>query len=1221
MQRVLVFVLTALLSAASVAGSLAATGWEGKVDASVLDAARSGSADFIVYMSAHADLAPAERLATKGAKGFFVYDALTTTARESQAPLVARLADLGVEYRSFWIANSILVSTGSLDLLREIASRSDVQAVFGVGQGQLVEPVERNPTLAPQSADAAAAAGPSIAWVGADQAWALGYRGQGAVVANADTGVRWTHSALKAHYRGFDAATGTVDHDYNWHDAAGPNTACPEAAGAEPCDDDDHGTHTMGTMVGDDGGANQIGMAPDAQWIACKNMNQGFGVVPTYTDCMQWTIAPTRIDGSAADPSMAPDVVSNSWACVEVCAPPLLKDMVDATRAAGIVYVAAAGNNNQFTLGLTMLCDTIVEPPAVYHSTFTVGATNATNDNIASFSSLGPVNDNPIEGVRYRKPDISAPGAGIRSSIATNDTAYASFSGTSMASPHVAGLVALVISANPALRGHVDLIEQIIEETAVQRTTTRGCGGDSATDVPNNVFGYGRIDALAAVQKALVTQPPEPEPETNASGELVGLPAQIVDVQKETLTQQHPVTDYSTGTPRAGETTWRVVKDTGNCCENHLGLSPDGRLFDIGGSYVNYSDDRGQTWKSVRPLDPVVNGEGSLAMAPNGDVVAMTWDPYSGDRWISYKYNAATGEWKTLYNRVHHPFYDRPWLTVVPGPFTDPLGNEVPYISMVYGGPGPKDPPFISYDGLLYVEPDSTTLGGLTNEQVSRYFPISADASFDWIQPIRSAPITALGAGYAMFSSGYLFDPATREWSSWRLPGGSAPPSYIQIDSAGRIHNIRNTGGDSLEYRISSDGGQTWNRANFPLSFQADGGILTDFKVNRAAGVSAAAIRRNSQDWVYKFDISGNTARLLRVYRVGLGDNPSGSNVGALTSPRMDFQNVVIFPDGRVATSFLDSTTLSHPPGTGMLGRITPALAIEMDTTFDVGPTPTPTPTPTPATQADLTVTDMSASSQKPREGERVVISATITNRGTAAAPASSTEFRLDGSTVLGVVDTPALAAGASATVSVGWDTRGVKGEHTITAAADSGGQIAESNEANNVGRLTLTIRGNKVQNASFEEPDQSGNQPDAWQGNSTGAGNTSWSSDSSDGDRSVSITGTGGSVLLAGAPRWTSAPISVGAGEVLDFAVDVRSVGLSSAPSVSISWLNSAGSLLGVTQLAVPLSTDGFTSLSTELVVPGGVTNVRIVLGGFAPTDTKTAGNVTFDNVGLFAR
>jgi hypothetical protein len=176
----------------------------------------------------------------------------------------------------------------------------------------------------------------------------------------------------------------------------------------------------------------------------------------------------------------------------------------------------------------------------------------------------------------------------------------------------------------------------------------------------------------------------------------------------------------------------------------------------------------------------------------------------------------------------------------------------------------------------------------------------------------------------------WLLDSSDRHWDAWTLPGGAAPPTYIQTDSAGRIHNVRSAGANQLEYRMSSDGGRTWTSALIPLPF----GGLTDFKVNESAGVSALALRLNNQDWVYKFDITGNTSKLMRRYRVGLGDNPAGSSIGALTSPRMDFQTVGIFPDGRVAVSFLDSTTFSHPPGTGTLGRITPAVAIELDTTL-----------------------------------------------------------------------------------------------------------------------------------------------------------------------------------------------------------------------------------------------------------------------------------------------
>jgi subtilisin family serine protease len=1158
----------------------------------------------MVYMAAHADFAAADELSTKAQKGAFVYDALTTTARESQAPVALLLSSKGVGYTQFWIANSI-VTRGGLDLIEQLASRSDVRAIYALGRGEQERPIHE--PLAADQVDATLAITNSVVHVKADQAWALGYRGQGAVVAGADTGVRWTHDALKTHYRGWAAATGTADHDYNWHDAIKwQNTACPGSS-PEPCDDDvllggGHGTHTMGTMVGDDGAENQTGMAPDARWIACRNMNNGVGAVPTYMDCMQWFIAPTDIAGDNADPSKAPDVVNNSWACVEVCAPPILKDMIDASRAAGIFYVVSAGNDNQFFLGLHMQCNTIAWPLAIYRSGFTVGATGATNDAIADYSSLGPVSDNPIEGVNYRKPDITAPGSDIRSALAGSDSEYGLLSGTSMAGPHVAGLVALIISANPALRGHVEQIEDIIESTAVPLTSDLGCGSDTNSSVPNNVYGHGRIDALAAVQKALVTQPEEA-----GSQQLVGAPASLVPVSKETSTQSHPTTDYSAGAPRTGTTTWRVVKDTGNCCENHLGMSKAGRLFDIGGSFINYSDDRGSTWTSVRPPEPLVNGEGSMAMAPNGDVIGVTWDAYSGDHLVAYKYNAESGEWLTLTNVLHEAFYDRPWLSVVPGPFTDATGKTVPYISIVQGGVL-KDPMLVSTDGLIYAEPSSLLLGDLSSTPVSSWFPVAGNAASDWIQPIRSSPVTPLGAGYAAEVSGYLLDPQSREWHPWTLPGGGQPPSYIQVDSAGRIHAVRPVGA-SLEYRISGDGGRNWTSVTFPLSMQADETRLTDFKVNRAVGVSAIAARVDSQDWVYKFDITGSSARLLRVYRVGLGDNPAGSDVGALTAPRMDFQNVVIFPDGRVATSFLDSTTLSHPPGTGMLGRITPALAIELDSSF--GPPPA----------ADLSVTAMSASDQKAKAGDRVTVAATVANTGAAASGPSTTSLRLGDGTVLGDVATPAIEAGASATVTVGWDTRGRNGDYVITAAADAAGAVAESNEANNLGTLALTIRGNKVQNQSFEQPNSAGSGPEAWQGGSTDAGSTSYDSGSgSDGTRSVSIAGTGASALLYGVPTWTSAPFAVAPGEVLTVSVDVRCVGLSSAPSLSLAYLGPAGELLNTVKvLTAPLTTAGFSTLASQVQVPINVTSVRLVLAGFAPTDTHTAGTVTFDNVGVW--
>jgi hypothetical protein len=274
-----------------------------------------------------------------------------------------------------------------------------------------------------------------------------------------------------------------------------------------------------------------------------------------------------------------------------------------------------------------------------------------------------------------------------------------------------------------------------------------------------------------------------------------------------------------------------------------------------------------------------------------------------------------------------------------------------------------------------------------------------------------------------------------------------------------------------------------------------------------------------------------------------------------------------------------------------------------------------------PVTHADLQVTDMTASDTRAPSGERVTVTGTVTNAGDGDAAASQTEFRLTDGTVLGVVETAALAPGASTTVSVGWDTRGANGEHVITATADVAGAVAESAEDNNLGELTVTVRGNKVRNGSFEQPDGAGTGPDGWRGSSTGAGTATWSEGGSDGERSVSISGTGRSVALNGAPTWTSEPIEVSAGEVLTLVADVRSDGLTSAPSLGLAYLGPAGEVLnGVTLLTAPLRTDGFAQLEQLFTVPSGVARVQVVLAGFAPTDLATRGTVTFDDVRLYA-
>jgi hypothetical protein len=322
------------------------------------------------------------------------------------------------------------------------------------------------------------------------------------VVGGADTGYQWDHPALKPHYRGWNGAT--ANHDYSWHDSIHTGSSTGNPCGydtAAPCDDNSHGTHTMGTAIGDDGGANQTGMAPGAKWIACRNMDRGDGTPARYAECFQFFLAPYPVNGTPAqgDPTKAPDVTTHSWGC-----PPsegcnsvtwlTIQQAIQSNRAAGIITVVAAGNAGSG-------CSTVIDPPSFFPEVLSVGALNTGLDTIAGFSSRGPVT---IDGSNRRKPDITAPGTSIYSSIPINSYS-SSFSGTSMATPHVAGAVALTLSAQPSLRGQVSTIEGILEDSSVHINSAL-CS--SSGTWPNNVFGYGRLDAKAAADMALTTFSP-----------------------------------------------------------------------------------------------------------------------------------------------------------------------------------------------------------------------------------------------------------------------------------------------------------------------------------------------------------------------------------------------------------------------------------------------------------------------------------------------------------------------------------------------------------------------------------------------------------------------------------------------------------------------------------------------------------------------------------------
>jgi serine protease AprX len=407
---------------------------------------------------------------------------LKQAAKLSQGPLLEYLKNNHIKHQSFWVTNNVIIQADASEIPNILNRKEVVSAFTNKPMGLTLPPIQEKQVQSPSAIEW------NVTQVNAPNAWALGYRGQNIILAGQDTGYQWDHPALISRYRGWDGQN--ADHNYNWHDAIdNPNIDC----GSAPCDDHSHGSHTMGTMIGDDGGSNQIGVAPDAQWMGCRNMNQGDGTPATYLECFQWFLEPTDMQGQNPDVGYAPHIINNSWGCPfsEGCVDEtvVLRDAVNNVVAAGIMVVVSAGNDGSS-------CNSINNPPAIYDKSFSIGSTTST-DSISGFSSRGAVN---IDGVDVIKPDVSAPGSSVRS--ANNNSGYTTMSGTSMAGPNAAAVAALVMSANSTLEGKPELVGKILTRTALPLTTAQSCNGVPGSDVPNNTYGWGRIDALQAVNFA-----------------------------------------------------------------------------------------------------------------------------------------------------------------------------------------------------------------------------------------------------------------------------------------------------------------------------------------------------------------------------------------------------------------------------------------------------------------------------------------------------------------------------------------------------------------------------------------------------------------------------------------------------------------------------------------------------------------------------------------------
>lgn len=456
---------------------------DAKIEPKLLTALASDEeavAPFFVVFGEQPNLAAAYAIRNRVDRGRFVVESLKDIANRSQSGVRGFLQGRKIAFTPFWVENKIYVPQGTLELARSLSQRPEVVAIISETIYQVPQPQVTGTTI--QSTEW------GVAKIRANQVWPS-TTGAGTVVANIDTGVQYNHPALVNQYRG-NSGGGVFTHAGNWYD---PTGTYPTAPG----DNNGHGTHTMGTMVGNDGAGNQIGVAPGAKWIACKGCSTSSCGSSQLISCAQWVMDPK----GNGDASAQPDVVNNSWGGGS--GNTWYQTYIQNWRAAGIFPAFSAGNSGPS-------CAT-ANSPGDNPTAFASGATDSA-DSIASFSSRGP---SALGG--SIKPNVSAPGVSIRSSVPTNSYAY--YSGTSMASPHTAGTVALLWAAAAGYRGNVSGTEQLLQSTATRIQTAENCG-NTAGQVPNDTYGYGRIDALSAVNGAGTppNQPPVVQITSPASG-------------------------------------------------------------------------------------------------------------------------------------------------------------------------------------------------------------------------------------------------------------------------------------------------------------------------------------------------------------------------------------------------------------------------------------------------------------------------------------------------------------------------------------------------------------------------------------------------------------------------------------------------------------------------------------------------------------------------------
>jgi len=533
-------------------------------------------------------------------RAFTVITSLQQHAARTQANLLNVLQSKSItdipEYQNFWIANIVTIEAKP-DILIELAGRSDIsQMDLDVGL-QLIEPIETRPAPSSRSNSAE----PGLKVINAHRLWQMGITGKNVIVMNLDTGVDGMHPALSTRWRGNDPG---VTASTAWFDPI-EGSSFPIDPGPFP---GGHGTHTMGTITGLDILTNDtIGVAFDAKWIASRVSPIGVNylLISAILSSFQWAIDP---DGHPDTYDDMPAVISNSWGHGWECTP-FFQPTIDALEAAGIALVFAAGNGGP--------ASATIGTPALVNKTemnvFSVGALNGNLPQlpIAPFSSRGPTF---CAGLGNQiKPEVSAPGVDVRSSLPGGQYGYGS--GTSMATPHVAGAIALLKQAYPGRTGTE--LKRMIYDNAFDLGAT---GED-------NSYGMGVIDVYAALMANIsITNPMPPKNASAYSDYQTPTSAFISWNDPASSVGGDPLTNFEIELWRDNQHVTSINQGVGNYIDTQLS---DGQQYE----YKLYTHDITSDSLSEAVILYVYAGGSPFPSPPTnfscqveGDSVVLQWD-------------------------------------------------------------------------------------------------------------------------------------------------------------------------------------------------------------------------------------------------------------------------------------------------------------------------------------------------------------------------------------------------------------------------------------------------------------------------------------------------------------------------------------------------------------------------------------------------------------------